>query len=135
MVWESCLSVSVHSITFKAVGILTNGKWYKNNSLCKKMGDQYPRPPRFRYSCEIHRKNKERCRAREMNGRLNNHHHNRRRMHFFGGQFYTWSGFLDARAVFRILVERVDILIAINSYLHSNFTVQMAQLGDSCPCH
>ena len=49
-------------------------------------------------------------------------------MHSFGGQFYIWSGFLDARAVFRIVVEKVDILIAINFYLHSNITVQMAPL-------
>ena len=46
-----------------------------------------------------------------------------------------WSGFLDARAVFRIVVEKVDILIAINFYLHSNLTVQMARLVDSRPCH
>ena len=48
-------------------------------------------------------------------------------MHSFGGQLYTRSGFLDARAAFRIVVERVDISIAINFYLHSNFTVQMAR--------
>ena len=30
-------------------------------------------------------------------------------MQFFGEQLYTWSGFLDARAVFGIVVERVDI--------------------------
>ena len=47
----------------------------------------------------------------------------------------TWSGLLHARAVFRIVVERVDILIAINCYLYSNLTVQMAWLGDSRPCH
>ena len=40
---------------------------------------------------------------------------------------------LDARAVVRIVVEKVDILIAIKFYLHSNFTVQMAWLGDSRP--
>ena len=51
------------------------------------------------------------------------------------GNFIFGQDFLDARAVFRIVVERVDILIAINFYLHSNFTVQMARLGDSCPCH
>ena len=38
-----------------------------------------------------------------------------------------WSGFLDARAVFRIVMERVDILIAISFYLHSNCTVQVAR--------
>ena len=43
--------------------------------------------------------------------------------------------FLIARAIFRIVVKKVDILIAINFYLHSNFTVQMARLGDSRPCH
>ena len=42
---------------------------------------------------------------------------------------------LNTRAVFRNVVERVDILIAINFYLHSDFTVQMARLGDSRPCH
>ena len=52
---------------------------------------------------------------------------------FFGGLLYFRSGFLDARAVFRIVMERVDILIAINFHLHSNFTVQMARLGDSLP--
>ena len=56
-------------------------------------------------------------------------------MHFFGGQLYTWSGFLHARAVFRIEVGRVDILIAINFYLHSNLTVQMARLSDPRSCH
>ena len=30
----------------------------------------------------------------------------------------------------RVVVERVGILIAINFYLHSNFSVQMVQLGD-----
>ena len=35
---------------------------------------------------------------------------------------------LNARAVFRIVVEKVDILIAMNFYLHSNFTVQMARV-------
>ena len=54
-------------------------------------------------------------------------------MHFFGGQLYTWSGFLDAQAVFRIVVERVDILIAINFYLHSNLTVQMVRLETRFP--
>ena len=56
-------------------------------------------------------------------------------MHFFGGEFYTWPGFLDARAVFRIVVERVDILIAINFYLYFNLTVQIVRLGDSYRCH
>ena len=51
------------------------------------------------------------------------------------GNFIFGQDFLDAQAVFRIVVERVDILIAINFYLHSNFTVQMARLSDSCPCH
>ena len=51
------------------------------------------------------------------------------------GYFVFGQDFLNARAVFRIVVERVDILIAINFYLHSNFTVQMARLGDSRPCH
>ena len=60
---------------------------------------------------------------------------------FFGetsssvGYFIFGQDALNARAVFRIVVERVDILIAINFYLHSNFTVQMARLGDSRPCH
>ena len=54
-------------------------------------------------------------------------------MHSFGGQRYTWSGFRNARAVFRIIVERVDILIAIHFHLHSNVTVQMARLGASLP--
>ena len=51
------------------------------------------------------------------------------------GNFIFGQDFLDARAVFRNVVERLDILIAINFYLYSNFTVQMARLGDSCPCH
>ena len=51
------------------------------------------------------------------------------------GYFIFGQDALNARAVFRIVFERVDILIAINFYLHSNFTVQMARLGDSCPCH
>ena len=42
------------------------------------------------------------------------------------GYFIFRQDFLNARAVFRIVVERVDILIAINFYLHSNFTVQMS---------
>ena len=50
-------------------------------------------------------------------------------VHFFVGQFYTWSGFRDTRAVLRIVVEREDILLAI----HSNLTVHMARLGDSFP--
>ena len=71
---------------------------------------------------------------------LHHNHHDRRRIlecnfFFFGGLLYLSSGFLDVRVVFRIVVERVDILIAINFYLHSNFTVQMARLGDSRPCH
>ena len=40
-----------------------------------------------------------------------------------------------ARKVFRIVVERVGILIAIKFYLHPNFTLQMARPGDSRPCH
>jgi len=51
------------------------------------------------------------------------------------GNFIFGQDALNARAVFRIVLERVDILIAINVNLHSNFTVQMARLGDSRPCH
>ena len=42
------------------------------------------------------------------------------------GCFIFGQDALNARAVFRNVVERVDILIAINFYLHSNFTVQMS---------
>ena len=42
------------------------------------------------------------------------------------GYFIFRQDTLNARAVFRIVVERVDILIAINFYLHSNFTVQIS---------
>ena len=56
-------------------------------------------------------------------------------LHFLGGQLYTWSRFLDARAVFRIVAERVDILIAINFSYILTLTVQVARLGDSRPCH
>ena len=71
-------------------------------------------------------------------GRLEHHHHNRHRI--LGctpsvGNFILGQDALNSRAVFRIVVERVDILITINFYLHSNFTVQMARLGDSRPCH
>ena len=52
-------------------------------------------------------------------------------MLFFGGQIYTWSGFLHARVVFRIVVERVDILMSTAA----NLTVQVARLPDSHPCH
>ena len=44
------------------------------------------------------------------------------------------DSWMHERAVFRIVVERVDILIAINFYHYSNFTVQMALPGDSRPC-
>ena len=56
-------------------------------------------------------------------------------LEFFGGQLDIWSGFFYARAVFSIVVERVDIVIAINFYLHYNLTVQLARLGDSRPYH
>jgi len=42
------------------------------------------------------------------------------------GYFIFGQDALNARAVFRNVVERVDILIAINFYLHSNFTVQIS---------
>ena len=42
------------------------------------------------------------------------------------GYFIFGQDALNARAVFRNVVERVDILIAINLYLHSNFTVQIS---------
>ena len=42
------------------------------------------------------------------------------------GYFIFRQDFLNARAVFRIVMERVDILIAINFYLHPNFTVQIS---------
>jgi len=42
------------------------------------------------------------------------------------GYFIFRQDFLNARAVFRIVMERVDILIAINFYLYSNFTVQIS---------
>ena len=80
---------------------------------------------------------RERCREIESE---KYHHHNRSRRILrctssSVGYFIFRQDFLNARAVFRIVLERVDILIAINFYLHSNFTVQMARLGDSCPCH
>jgi len=45
---------------------------------------------------------------------------------FFDALLLRWAGFfgkdaLNARAVFRNVVERVDILIAINFYLLSSF--------------
>ena len=84
---------------------------------------------------------RKKCRERERKKCLHHNHHDCRRRIIrcasssSVGYFIFGQDALNAQAVFRIVEEKVDILIAINFYLHSNFTVQMARLGDSRPCH